>query len=174
MSKNNSAKPPATLYEAVEVRRQHCSDEELDTHLRAFVSSFIIKESQERWLDFLVEKRSKWYPPALSKHNKYYSKAHGEFEMYFPLNGDCYNLIQGVEAYPMSLLEIYGATRGIYFDLREPACKLTPAEAASLVMGPDSNRGGTALLSLIPGKKVLYFNYEMDEGVQGVCVCRRT
>ena len=173
MSKKKSAQPKAAQYAPIEVRPQHCSDEELSLHLEAFVKSFIIEEDQERWLTFFIEKRSRWYPIKPGRPDKYYQKAVAEFEMFFPVETDFCELMRGEEAYPKTLLQSFGTTLGVYFSIREEACKITAAEAASLVLGPDGFRGGTAILSFVPGKKVLFFDYEMDEGSQGLWLCKK-
>ena len=174
MSKKKPAKSVAVQYAPVEVRPQYCSDEELTLHLEAFVKSFIAKEHQERWLTFFVEKRSRWYPIKPNRPDKYFWKARAEFEMYFPVQTDNSQSIDGEEAYPQALVQSYGTSLGVYFSFMDPVCKITAAEAASLVLGRDGSRGGTAILSFVPGKKALFFDYEMDEGSQIIRVLTKS
>ena len=60
----NTSQPPANplKYGPVPVTPVPCSLEELELHLRGFIRGFIAEEAQERWLDYLVEKRSLWLP----------------------------------------------------------------------------------------------------------------
>ena len=173
MSRKKPSQSEAILlrhYEPVEVQPQPCSDKELAVHLEAFVKSFIRKKDQARWLTILVERHAK---QSLSRPEKAYPKTSDDFEMFFPLQIEDLRTIESEAAYPQALALLYGELRGVYFDLQHPAYKVTAAEAATLVRGRDGARSGAAILSFVPGKKALYFDYEMDEGSQCIWICEK-
>ena len=151
-------------YEPVPVTPIPCSLEELEVHFRGFIKGFIAEQAQERWIDYLIAKRSLWFAPEgrpkniKSKH-KAYSLLNNPF-----FEEDYVTPIEGADAFPRSLAHVYGDALGVYFDLQTAPCKMTAAEAAT-----KATEGFVdAILSFVPGKSALAFHHE-----GGVWKCKK-
>jgi hypothetical protein len=116
--------------------------EEQDTHLRAFIRQFITPAAQNRWAHCLLESSE---------------KAAGHLHRFErDLDPRYCREMKGPDAFPLSLEAVYGSERGVYFDGKRPPCQMTAAEAAT--MATEESRD--ALLSLSPGRRVLFFHHE--------------
>ena len=117
------------------------SREEQEAHLRAFIRQFIGAASQARWTHCLLEN-----PERAAGHLHRFDRDQ---------NPRCCHEIEGAGSFPLSLEAVYGSERGVYFDGEHPPCKMTAAEAASIA----TEGSRDALLSLLPGRRVLFFHH---------------
>ena len=151
-------------YETVPITPIPCFLEELEIHLRGFIKGFIVEEAQQRWLSYLIEKRSLWVAlEAPPRNMKIRLKADGLLDMPF-LQEDYVTPIEGADTFPLSLAHVYGDALGVYFDLQTAPCKMTAAEAATQATDNYSN----AIFSFVPGRSALVFNHE-----GGVWQCKK-
>ena len=135
-----SGKPPK--YEPVPVSPIPCTQEELESHLSAFVARFIQQPRQSRWRHSLLER-----PKKASRH---LSRVETDLA-----EGECVEL-QGAASFPGSLTDRYGSVPGVYFDGTRVPCKMTAAEAATIA----TEEFRDAILSLVPGERALVFHHE--------------
>jgi hypothetical protein len=129
-------------FEPVEVNPRACPDADRESHLQAFVSSFIVKSRRDRCLHILLESPSKarrelhhidrWLDPNLSRE------------------------LDGSSGFPGPLEATLGSNVGVYFDDSLRSHLLTPAEAATLA----TVHAADGILSLVPGKRALVFHHE--------------
>ncbi len=135
----------------VAVNPRPCLAEEAERHLRAFALSFVEKNHAGRWIHLLVEKLEK--------------SGEALHRLEYQLDGRyCREAGRGADTFPSSLAEVYGSARGVYFDGSEPPCKISVAEAATLV----TERFADAIFSLVAGRRALYFHHS-----SGMWVCER-
>ena len=129
-------------FEPVDLNPQPCPDAIRDTHLRAFVTSFILKPHRERCLHVLLDSPKKAVRE-LQKLDRW-------------LDPEFATELEGSAGFPSELDKRLGAKRGVYFDGSDPSLLLTPAEAATLTTRDVSD----AILSIVPGRCALAFHHE--------------
>ena len=91
-------------------------------------------------------------------------KAAGHLHCFDRDQYSCCCQIKGPDAFPLVLEAVFGPERGLYFDGRRSPCWMTAAEAATIA----TEEGNDALLSLAPGRRVLFFHHQ-----GGVWKCER-
>lgn len=128
----------------VDVRPQPCTDAQRDTHLRAFVASFVAPLHRSRCLHILID----------APHKARY-ELHKLEHWLAPQR--CRKLA-GSAGFPRPLHDRFGTSRGVYFDEEAECCMVTAAEAATLAA-----QWLDAIFSLVAGELALFFHH--DDGV---------
>lgn len=135
-------------YQPVPVAPVPATRDEQERHLRAFIREFIRPTAQSRRTHCLLDS-----PEKAAEHMHRFE--HDQEPR------SC-NPMKGAEAFPCSLEQAYGNERGLYFDGERPPCRMTAAEAATMA----TEQSRDALLSLTPGKRVLFFH---PDGIAWKC-----
>jgi hypothetical protein len=140
-----------------------CPLEEVERHLRAFITAFVLPDAQARWLAFLIEKRPEWDVPLPKTHPssrtiKITRKADEVMGQFAVDRRYCAKLpnAQRTAAYFDSTV---GKAPGVYFAVGEPPCKMSAVDADRQFAWDNSN----ALLSFQAGRKALFFRH--DDGI---------
>ena len=149
MPKPKRGKKEGEKYVPVPVNPLPAPTADAEEHLRAFIAAFIQAPPRYRWEHCLIEAPEKA------------QERLGHFHI--DLDPAHYRYLRGAERFPLQLASVYGNPIGVFFD-GKPARLVTAAEAATLATDDFSN----ALLSLVPGKRVLCFDHE-----GGVWACER-
>ena len=143
-NENNDANPIA------------CSLEEVENHLRSFISNFIIPQAQPRWLEFLIDKRFEWEgTPRTPRRIKFYHKA-DEVMRHCAVEPQFCVKIPNSQCTPYNFDSTFGKVLGVYFALDMPPCRMNASDALARFMLEDR----CALLSFLPGKKALFFCHD--------------
>ena len=137
-------------FQPVPVKRRTCSAEELYHHLEAFVRAFIEAPRRHRCRHVLLERPEK---ARLEMHN---------FERY--LDDRYCTLLDSSASFPHALAVRFGDNVGVYFDCNGKSWTVTASEAATVAESDYTD----AILSLDPGRTVLYFHHDT-----GTYLCRR-
>jgi hypothetical protein len=140
MAKRETSGTPVQ-YVPVQAAPVPATREEQDNHLRAFIRQFIVPVAQSRRAHCLLES-----PEKAAGHLHRFER---------DLDPRYCREMKGPDAFPLSLEAVYGTERGVYFDGERLPCQITAAEAATIA----TEQGGDALLSLIPGRRVLFFHH---------------
>ena len=125
----------------IEAHPQECTAEELHFHLLALVEELISPQRRARWRLNLIEKPSR-------------AKEH--FRDWIPFDDRFCRELTGREGWPQHIEELTGPTPGVYFQPGQEPVKLRASEAASLA----AETCADSLLSIIPGRLVVFFNHE--------------
>jgi hypothetical protein len=128
-------------YSPVETAPVPATLEEQMMHLHGFIAQFIEPGRRDRWTHCLLDS-----PEKASGHLHRFSADQ---------EACCCTELKGAESFPKSLEATFGMERGLYFDGLTIPCKMTAAEAAT--MAAENFRD--VLLSLVPGKRVLFFDH---------------
>ena len=146
----------AAVIDNNELEVESCSQAELDDHLRAFISTFVLPQAQPRWQEFLISKRANWSDIPRSPRNAEIVRKAAAVLRTFPNYQRHCVLVGGSDRSE----DHYGATfrtsSGVYFELGTPPCRITALEAETRF----STEGSSALLSFEPGKKALFFCHD--------------
>lgn len=151
-------------YEPVPVLPVPCTLEELETHLRGFIASFVPAEAQERWLNYLIDKRPLWFAEDKAPRNIRVLHKVDSLLNHFPGDSASLRPLEGAEGFPASLAVLFGDRRGVYFDMGTAPCTLTAAEAATNA----TEQYQDALLLFDGGRLALFFSHE-----GGCWLCKR-
>jgi len=128
-------------FEWRDVHPQPCTQEELLSHLAAFVDAFVETRAKARWRLNLVEKPE---------------RSAAEFQGWIPLNSRYARELTGRESWPQHIEKLTGDTAGVFYQFGENPVKLRASEAACVAC----ERFADAILSIIPGRKAVLFNHE--------------
>jgi hypothetical protein len=132
------------------------SIEEAESHLRAFISAFVLPQVQPRWLEFLIDRRSEWDAmPCSPRSIKIRGKARDVLRMFAADERYCVR-VPNAKRTAAYYETTFGKAPGVYFTLGTPPCKLTAIEADVKFSSDDES----ALLSFQAGKKALFFCHD--------------
>jgi hypothetical protein len=129
-------------YSPVEVAPLPATLEEQTHHLRGFIERFVASGRRARWTHCLLDSPDK----ACEHLHRFGTDQEARH---------CTEL-SGADCFPRSLEAALGQERGIYFDGITAPCKVTAAEAATMA----TEHFRDALLSYVPGRRVLFFDHE--------------
>jgi hypothetical protein len=129
-------------YSPVEVAPLSATPEEQTQHLRDFIEQFIVYGRQARWTHCLLDS-----PEKAAEHLHRFGTDQEARHC---------AVLKGANSFPQALAITFGLERGLYFDGIAAPCKMTAAEAATMA----AEHFRDALLSFVPGKKVLFFDHD--------------
>ncbi len=134
------------------IHQTDVSNEELELHLRLFIKTFVNAGFQDRWVEFLIDKRHDYLRlPRSKKVIKLYTKANDLLRS-FSSNDYCKKLKSPLTTNLNSIFLIHDQT-GIYYLPGKPPVRLSILEAEAHFNVYDDS----AILSFKAGEYALFF-----------------